>query len=49
MMINANNIILFGGDKGIVFNKTEKLIAAINAEKDPVKKQELIQKKQAPI
>lgn len=45
MMINANNIILFGGDKGIVFNKTEKLIAAINVEKDPVKKQELIQKK----
>lgn len=44
-IINANNIILFGGDKGIVFNKVETLIAAINAEKDPVKKQELVQKK----
>ncbi|WP_462261564.1 kelch repeat-containing protein [Ferruginibacter sp.] len=45
MMINANNIILFGGDKGIVFNKTEKLIAAINVEKDPIKKRELILEK----
>jgi N-acetylneuraminate epimerase len=44
-MIKANNIILFGGDKGIVFNKTETLIAAINAEIDPVKKLELVQEK----
>lgn len=42
---DSNNILLFGGDKGIVFNKTEKLIAAINAEKDPARKQELIQEK----
>jgi N-acetylneuraminic acid mutarotase len=45
IMINANNIILFGGDKGVVFNKTETLIAAINAETDLVKKQELIKEK----
>lgn len=45
IMYNADNIILFGGDKGTVFNKTETLIAAISAEKDEVKKQELISKK----
>jgi N-acetylneuraminate epimerase len=45
IMVNANNIILFGGDKGIVFNKTETLISAINAETDAVKKQALIEKK----
>ena len=42
---DAENIFLFGGDRGIVFHKTEKLIAAIYAEKDPIKKQELIQEK----
>lgn len=42
---DEKNIILFGGDKGTVFSKTETLIAAINAEKDPVKKQELVQQK----
>ncbi len=42
---DADNFILFGGDKGTVFNKTETLIAAINAEKNEVKKQELINKK----
>lgn len=45
MMINANSIILFGGDRGVVFNETEKLIAAINKENDPKKKQELILQK----
>jgi N-acetylneuraminic acid mutarotase len=45
IVCDAENILLFGGDKGIVFHKTETLIAAINAEKDPVKKQELIQEK----
>lgn len=42
---DAKNILLFGGDKGTVFNETETLIAAINAEKDPAKKQELVAKK----
>ncbi len=38
-------ILLFGGDKGIVFNQAETLIAAINTTSDPVKKQELILEK----
>ncbi len=42
---DEKNILLFGGDKGIVFNETETLIAAINAEIDPAKKQELVQQK----
>lgn len=42
---DSNTILIFGGDKGETFNKTEKLIAAINAEKDESKKQELIQQK----
>lgn len=45
IMDDAKNMLLFGGDKGIVFNETETLIAAIKAETDPVKKQELTQKK----
>ena len=40
-----NSILLFGGDRGETFHKTELLIAAINAEKDSVKKQQLIQQK----
>jgi len=40
-----HHILLFGGDKGIVFNKAETLIAAINSTSDPVKKQELILEK----
>ena len=42
---HGNNILLFGGDKGETFHKVETLIAAINAEKDEIKKQELIQQK----
>lgn len=42
---DANNIILFGGDKGTVFHKVETLIAAINNEKDEVKKEKLIREK----
>lgn len=38
-------IIIFGGDKGVVFHQTELLIAAINNEKDESKKQELILQK----
>ncbi|MFC0773425.1 hypothetical protein ACFEL9_10835 [Terrimonas sp. R1] len=40
-----NNILIFGGDKGETFHKTEDLIAAINSEKDETKKTELIQQK----
>lgn len=42
---NANEILLFGGDKGETFHKTEELIAAIANEKDTAKKEELIQQK----
>lgn len=45
ILYSNSHILLFGGDRGVVFNKTEKLIAAINAEKDTEKKQELIQQK----
>lgn len=41
----ADYILLFGGDKGETFHKTEILIGAINAEKDPMKKEELNQQK----
>ncbi len=40
-----NNIILFGGDEGETFNKTESLIMAIANEKDELKKKELIEQK----
>ena len=42
-----NKLFLFGGDKGDVFHKTEELIAAIAAEKDPGHRQELISQKTA--
>lgn len=45
--INEHAILLFGGDRGETFHKTELLIAAINAEKDSAKKQQLIQQKAA--
>ncbi len=40
-----NDILLFSGDRGETYNKTEKLIAAINAEINDVKKQQLIEEK----
>lgn len=40
--LGSNEILLFGGDKGKTFHETELLIAAINAEQDNSKKQELI-------
>lgn len=40
-----HSILLFGGDKGETFHQTEKLIAAINAEKDATKKKALNQQK----
>lgn len=39
--IDDQTIFLFGGDRGETFHKTETLIAAINNEKDAVKKEEL--------
>jgi N-acetylneuraminic acid mutarotase len=42
---SAGDLILFGGDKGTTFHKVETLMAAISAEKDETKKQELILKK----
>lgn len=43
--INANSIMLFGGDDGTTFHKAEILIAAINAEKDETEKRVLILQK----
>lgn len=45
MAKGANQIFLFGGDKGEIFHKTELLIAAINNEKDETKKKQLIRQK----
>lgn len=44
-LYKKNCIVIFGGDKGVVFHQTELLIAAINNEKDESKKQELILQK----
>jgi N-acetylneuraminate epimerase len=41
----AKSILLFGGDKGETFHKAETLIAAINEEKDPAKREELNRQK----
>lgn len=41
----SNNILIFGGDKGETFHKTEKTIAAIHLEKDDTRKAALIQEK----
>jgi N-acetylneuraminate epimerase len=38
-------VLLFGGDKGTVFHQTEKLIAAIAAEKDIVRRDALVLQK----
>lgn len=43
--IGSKQILLFGGDKGETFHKTETLIVAINAENDEVKKAKLNQQK----
>ena len=45
ILYDVNHIILFGGDKGIIFHKTETLIASINAEKDETRKQDLLREK----
>jgi cyclically-permuted mutarotase family protein len=38
-------LLMFGGDRGNTFHKTESLIVTISSEKDEIKKQELIQQK----
>lgn len=43
--VRKNEILLFGGDKGEIFHKTELSIAAINAATDTAKKQDLIRQK----
>lgn len=40
-----HSILLFGGDTGETFHKTEALIAALGKETDPVKKQQLNEEK----
>lgn len=40
-----HSILIFGGDKGETFHKTEVLIAAINQEKNEAKKQQLMDEK----
>lgn len=40
-----HSILIFGGDKGETFHKTEVLIAAINLEKNDAKKQQLMDEK----
>jgi N-acetylneuraminic acid mutarotase len=42
---NSNSFLLFGGDKGTVFHQAETLIAAINTEKDTMKKNGMIREK----
>ena len=43
--IGKNSILMLGGDKGETFQKAETLIAAINEEKDAVRREELNRKK----
>ena len=45
MAVGDHSILLFGGDKGETFHKTEELIAAINNENNAAIKEELIKKK----
>ena len=42
---NKDQIVLLGGDRGIVFNQVEKLLVAIANENDAEKKQILINQK----
>ena len=43
--VDESEILIFGGDKGQTFHKTEVLLAAISAEKNESKKQDLVRKK----
>ncbi len=44
-IINDEYIVMFGGDKGETFHKTETIIAKINAEKDSTVKEQLTKEK----
>ncbi|RXK57749.1 galactose oxidase [Lacibacter luteus] len=44
-VVYQNKILLFGGDKGATFHRTEELIAAINNSKDENEKQRLTEEK----
>jgi N-acetylneuraminic acid mutarotase len=43
--VGKNSIVLFGGDRGMIFNQTEKLNARIGNCADPVERQALLDKK----
>ncbi len=45
ILYDKDNILIFGGDKGIVFHEVETLISEIQTEKNEEKKQALILKK----
>lgn len=45
--VNTNYLLVFGGDKGETFSQVEKLLAAIQNEKDEQKKKDLIERKNA--
>lgn len=45
LTVDNKSILLFGGDRGETFHKAEALIASINIEKDPLKKEALNQEK----
>ncbi|RDC57920.1 hypothetical protein DU508_02910 [Pedobacter chinensis] len=44
-VVKGHDILIFSGDKGETFHKTEELIININKEKDPAKKEILNQRK----
>lgn len=43
--VGTHSILLFGGDNGATFRKTEELIVAVNNEKDEARKKQLTDKK----
>lgn len=45
VMVGSENILVLGGDKGTVFGKVERALAAIEKETDPVIKTRLIKEK----
>lgn len=47
LAVGTTEILLFGGDRGVTFHKTEQLIAAIASEKDEHRKAELNEAKKA--
>jgi cyclically-permuted mutarotase family protein len=43
--VGLHHLLLFGGDRGETFHQTEVLMAAIQSEKDEMRKQQLVQQK----